>query len=285
METEAIRWQYVDKYTRRFLQTMYSEGMMRELEQKNPRLAEIGDAYFNQGQSINAIGGQYGLTRERIRQLKDNYIRNLHKLGDPYLQNLYPLEWIPKVVKGAPSLLFKRATDRSDLTAQIASMIKQRASREDILSLLGENPVKLHKVFQNLKRWGIDYSSISAGVDTKALLEKIQEEKNPTRLRELFRQVTRRAYVVGTTGENPVLIALSKIAREAGFRFKWLPTEFITAIDNEELRDDQVVPVGNLKYVRSGGKQKVSNVYFTKTELTERAQQRWFVEPELRKYL
>lgn len=178
------------------------------------RQRDIGKAYSYLTLRDKDLGKIYGsspeesLTGERIRQIRNNFKKNLHNNASPELQERFPLS---DLSARKPSPL------RSEVILQVTKQVEEGVEdRRKIAKNTGLTLAQVTRKAQVLKRMGIEIPR--PPTFSEELEEKVKEEKDDKKLQDILNEIPVNTIVKYMRGKDfKVLIFLTNVLKSNGF--------------------------------------------------------------------
>lgn len=230
------RWVETPEETRNFLKAAIAEGAHlivspRISEDRWIRSRNIIGSYYGSIASLEDLGNNYKVTRHGIitpvskQAIEQTLTKGMRLLWDncsDETKQRLPFDQIPLY---KPKLTLNRSLNESlnkgGVTVNAVRMFQEGQTPEQISQALGLAPSELKIVFDRVSRWGVQISDILTQREKRdALVKTFQDPKvDDKALQSAYSQVKRGALLTSLlVGENPILLSLFKLLREAGYR-------------------------------------------------------------------
>lgn len=196
---------------------------------------KIGFQYgLKDNTTLEELGDQYGMTRERARQLNHAFLDNAYRTASPQLQAQYPRETIPdrkplgqksrerqSEAQGGTSLRIRKAVEEQGI-AEVGA--------EDIDNIIRTARVTKQQLLTSrhaLGNWGIYIPRVDTPYEDFA--EKIRNEEDDKKLQELLESLSTNQLrgFSGWDSSHAILSTVSAIANEEGFHVHTKRVRFI----------------------------------------------------------
>lgn len=247
------------------------------------RQRNITGLYFSTIASLENLGSIYNLSRERVRQIIAKTLTDLHlSLPDP-LRQQFPIHDILSS-QGKPVVHMYKDL----LTGKYNRLVELLEQKADIGRMVDEFQVKPTTIRERLS------FLVELGINVPLSLRAPRQEKNKEivmqlqdtslddiEVQELLDKVTHHLYAVCVSGDNPILIPITNVASEDGFRaVNRNGPEFIKILEDAHL------PIGILNIeVKTGTQKGLLKYHFIVSWHRERARQIFLEEPSLERFL
>lgn len=283
---------YTHLGTREFLIAAIAEGahLKQPSVPRRPtewvRYRNITGAYFLSDAPQRDIATAYarGSTRlsgERIRQIIEATMRNIHKNCSPELQAQYPFEQIPLKKPFSRKMREHQSLGKTGASVSLARMLEAGVPLQEAKKSLDIPGSILSAHRRVLHNWGVDVPYLYRTLAEKnALIENL---KNPNltdqQIQELLDQINH--YEVKSKLDDTAFLSVIKAARILGYRF-W-PRNFDILIRILELAS---IPFSKLQVpVKNGPQRGIHTYHLLATQHLQRFKEALSSTPELDRYL
>lgn len=247
------------------------------------RNRNILGTYFASRATLAEVGGIYGLTGERIRQIIEKGIEYLWNQSSKDTRVTFPLDNILKS-KG-PSIFksLRQSETRGGSTLRIYQFVKGGRSIEEIINEIGVSKNNLQASLRRMKGWGLDVPEVETSHSRlRSLAEKLTKPSlTDQEARELLSRATINFYLSHSQGENPLFASGGAFLRSLGLHFKNNDFPLLLQV----LRDNNV-PIGKVNtHTKTGPQKGIKSYYFILTVHHERALQALLSDQRSQKFL
>lgn len=225
----------------------------------------LGIYYASPTATTKDLARIYGFTnRERPRQIIKDGLRHLYFNCSSETQQAFNLSQLYSRKPLTLEQSMRKLRMKGGVTARIVSLASQGKTAEEII-MEGYTPRELGKARTNTAKLGmkkIPYIMLGC-VESPLLLEALQKETDPEKIKKLFTRISIHFYRVHTRGENPLLLTVKELLLQAGIHYKYRVVPTYTLIKPLE-EADKPIPFGSLtRSVKSGPQKGLLVYYFT----------------------
>lgn len=222
--------------------------------------------------------------RERPRQIIETCLQRLYANCSPLVQQDYDLSQLHSKKPFTLEQSVRRLRIRGGTTAEIVSLASQGKTAEEIKKA-GYTSRELGEARWNHARLGMKIPYIRQScVESPLLLEALQEETDPEKIKKLFTRISAYFYKVHARGENPLFLTAKELFLQAGIHYYKKVVSIYTLIKPLE-EADKPIPFGSVTRIVKSGPQKGSHVYyFTLTKFQEPAIRILKTHPDLEQF-
>lgn len=213
-----------------FLRTAVAEKAYRKApvaqrfkEQSWIRMRNIGAIYNGSSSATyDSLGKQYGLTRERIRQINKKFIEYLWENCSQETKNEFPLNTIPLDKPTSQVSREKRSQEHGGRTLRVRKEVESGVTdRDQIAKNLGLSAQDVGSSWRILRRWGVDVPFERRRQSYQEIKNKIEKETDDKKLQELLDGFSA-GLVMGMTAyyknsDQAIFMYLGNVLRELGF--------------------------------------------------------------------
>lgn len=223
------------------------------------RMRNIGAVYNGSSEaSLESLGQQYSLTRERVRQINRQFIRCLWNNCSEETRKKFPLESISQDKPRPIDFGIRMSQVHGGISLKIKEEIdKGVTDPRRIVDDLGLTLTQIARSRSVLKTWGVELPRVNNSYEE--FLAKVKKSRSDRKLQELLDSLPAMslAHYKNRPKEKPLLIALGKILVELGFG-----TRSVREVG--ETLKSQGIPVREIlvgKQKRKGGKERNQNYW------------------------
>ena len=210
-------------------------------------------------QTLQQIGGAYGVTREMIRQDIKSSLHHLYRLSTSDIQGKFPFGTLETNRPLTLGVRIRGSEASGGSTIEIGELVEKGVSAGEINKLYGND--KLNGARKTLEKWGLKAPERLIR-DFKPLIDKINDPS--TFVEELCSIISQfdnsGLYRDYSKGENPILIPLSKLQQEVWGNKNYRETKVV-----QEILEVNNLPVNSVTndQVLSNGRKKAQTYRFT----------------------
>lgn len=231
------------------------------------RMFEIVGAYLGTEQSLEEVGREFGLTRQRICQIARKGVRVMYAAQNQDIRDKYPWESFDFNKPLGVSNFRKISEAGGGTSCRVEELYLLGYTLDEIARVMGKDVCQISQVRGILRGWGVNLPYKFAPV-----LPRFEQLRNPKltdedKQRLLDSIKVNGALAVLSSGENPLVVAVSNVGDQAGLYIKYSKASIIYDV----LRRNGVPASTFSETVNNNGKKRYRSHYFIHTADIKRA--------------